>query len=88
MSHIIYKYPLPIPECTVRMPARAQILTARMQNNIICLWAQIDEKIPINVYRTFVCLNTGTAFDAHDMRYIATVEATNGIIWHIYEKEQ
>ena len=87
MTRVILKYVLDGPEATIRMPHGARMLTARLQRGEICLWAEVDVCGP-TVARTFVSINTGADFDPRYLRYIATDESSNGVVWHVYEKEK
>jgi hypothetical protein len=88
MTHVILRYRLDCPEVTLAMPGGARVLTARLQGPMdhLYIWVECDEKASMQ-HRTFIVLNTGKSFDATGLRYIATCETQNGIVWHVYEQE-
>lgn len=87
MNSVIWKYPLNAPEVEIQIPRCAVILTARLQRGEMCLWVQVNPDAPKHRH-TFRCINTGDDFDTTGLRYIATDETENGIVWHVYEKER
>lgn len=84
----IWKYSLDAEDIqTLMMPEGAQILTAQMQGNALCLWAMVNpekakEKREIEVFGTG---HPGS--DAVPRRYIGTVQMQGGaLVWHIFER--
>lgn len=84
----IFKYPIEITdEQKIDMPQGAQILSAQMQNDKLCLWAAVDDNFtsaPI-VIRV---LGTGHPVpDIEGLRYIGTAQDQRlGLVWHVFEK--
>lgn len=67
----------------VSMPASAQILSAQIQGDKICLWAQHPKDAPL-AKRVIHVVGTGWDLPASASRYIGTVQE-GFLVWHIYE---
>lgn len=83
----IYKYQIKITDTQkVEMPIDAEILTAQMQGDALCLWAKVEEGNTIEE-RTINVFGTGRQMsDGVDRRYIGTTQTHGGaLIWHIFE---
>lgn len=71
----------------VTMPTGAEILTAQIQDNWICLWAIVDSETNERERRAIEIFGTG-----HPMRqdigvsrkYIATAQQGE-LVWHVFE---
>lgn len=72
---------------TVQMPTGAQILTAQMQGQTICLWALVDcePELP-KQNREIEIIGTGTIIIEAPRHYIATVQCGQWV-WHLFERE-
>jgi hypothetical protein len=84
----IYKYPLFPAQLQIEMPKGARILTAREQDDTICVWAEVDTEQPSET-RVLEVFGTG-----HLMReemgvsreYIGTAFLEGGsLVFHVYE---
>lgn len=82
----IWKFGLQLTDRqTIEMPRAAEVLTAQMQGNTLCLWAEVvigrhPEK------REFLIIGTGNPIDPSvEKKYIGTVQQ-NGFVWHVFEK--
>lgn len=82
----IFKYTLQAEtEQVVRMPSNAQILSAQIQNNKICIWALLfDTEAEPKDRRIFIF---GTGHEINPciaIEFIDTVQI-NGLVFHIFE---
>lgn len=88
MTTTIYKYPLDLVDRQVRsMPIGAEVLTAQVQRNEICLWAIVPPGQP-NEERIFEIIGTGNPVVVDigvERRYIATVQQGE-FVWHVFER--
>lgn len=82
----IYKYPLELTGTqNVVLPFATNILTAQVQNGVICLWAVGDQDDERKVSRVIRIVGTGHRFDDADRcHYIGTVQI-DSFVWHIFE---
>jgi hypothetical protein len=86
----IWKYPLEMTDTQrVQMPKGAQILTAQMQGQTLCLWALVDcGSVLSKDDREIEIIGTGNPISDASRRYIATVQMCGGgLVWHIFERE-
>lgn len=81
----VYKYTLDIVgRQELLIPQNAKILyVGEQQYGKITLWAQVDTiedkiKLPIFIF------GTGHTIPSPDLKYIGTVQMTNGLVWHIF----
>lgn len=83
----IYKYPIEITDCQkVRMPFNAEILTAQMQGDTLCLWANVEEHASLEE-RTIEVFGTGHPMSYENRRYIGTTQMHGGaLVWHVFER--
>ena len=84
---VIYKYSFSIcDEFILEMPYGAVILSAFYQNNIPCLWAQVDPSRKLQK-RKFMIFGTGHYIDTiYNLKHIATFPEFDGtLIWHLFE---
>ena len=84
----IYKYPLELTDTQfVELPLGAEILTAQMQGDQLCLWAMVNtlpEAIKKN--RRIEIIGTGNPVPTGDLKYISTIQIEGGrLIFHIFE---
>jgi hypothetical protein len=85
MADTIWKFPLSLGiDLPITMPAGAQVLTAQVQNDRICLWALVDPSLPKEL-RYFEVLGTGQEFPHNERAYIPSLQIGN-FVWHIFEK--
>lgn len=68
------------------MPEGAKILTCQVQNNGICLWAEVDSEAP-NQRREIEIIGTGHPTTEANRSYIGTVQMVNGcLVLHVFER--
>lgn len=86
---IIYKYPLrTLHTQEVEMLAGAKILTVQSQDDVICIWVEVNEAETKTEKRTFNIRGTGYAFSDVSEVYIGTVQLQKGIlVFHVYESK-
>ena len=86
--NIIWKYPLEIvEEQSLMMPEGSEILTAQIQQKVLCLWALVYSTRPQQL-RKIEIIGTGNYIDENVKRkYISTVQMADGkLIFHVFEK--
>lgn len=85
----IWKYPIPYltPLREIEMPEGAEILTAQIQNGVLCLWAIVDTSKP-ETTRVIEIIGTGHEIQKGERKYIGTVYPDNGLVWHIFEAKK
>ena len=79
----IYKYPLTSRDCTLTLPAGAEILTVKLQNDIPTLWAIVDTDEDLNFSRHICIVGTGWGL-GDNMEYITTY-LDGPFVWHVFE---
>lgn len=82
----IWKFRLAITDQqTVKMPKGAQILSAQVQHESVCLWALADsgaepEERQIEIH------GTGNPIGHQRLSFIGTVQTAGGsLVWHVFE---
>ena len=76
----VYKY----PTGEVMMPKGAKVLAAWCQNGEVQIWAEVDDKAPLEE-RHFVVYGTGWEIATdRNLSYIGTVH-DGAFVWHVYE---
>lgn len=81
----IHKYPLPVPRCSLELPAGAKILHVAMKDDRPCLWVLVDPTGPGET-RRFLIYGTGTEIpDLQNKEYVATV-LDDPYVWHVFEE--
>lgn len=84
----IYKYPItsalnPVSRAMIMLPKNSKILTVQIQNNQICIWAEVDTEESL-ITKEFSIVGTGNPFPTYNVIYIGTVQA-HPYVWHVYE---
>ena len=70
----------------LKPPINAEILTAQMQGDTLCLWAKVEEGNSTEE-RTIEVFGTGHPMSDDDRRYIGTTQAHGGVMcWHVFER--
>ena len=87
---VIYKYPISVTEKQfISIPVDAKILTVGIQNDIPCVWALVDDSLPISnvLIRIYP---TGVEIDNYlTLKYLGTLSKLSAnIIYHIFIDEQ
>lgn len=82
----IWKFPLLLIDAPqlVMMPEGAEILTAQMQGNSVCVWALVNTKAPTE-RRFFEIAGTGNRMPDANRRYVSTTQS-GPLVWHVFER--
>lgn len=85
----IWKWTLQITDKQMlQMPQGAKVLTAQMQGEELCLWAQVgppDPGVPQEA-RTFAIYGTGNPMPDEPGEYVATFQTQGGaLVFHVYD---
>ena len=87
---IVRRYKLSFSICRqdVMMPEGAEILTARMDDDDLLLWAFVDAEAPSTVPREIEIQSENFTVNAEvPRRFIATAQTHHGSpCWHIFER--
>lgn len=89
MSKQVFKYALSVANSQrVNLPVGAEVLTAQMQGEVLCLWALVDSNFA-HLTSERVIRIYGTGRPIHDEgRYIATFQMNGGdLIFHVFEEK-
>lgn len=80
----IHKWAFHVAERTiVEMPLGSRLLTVQEQHGYLTLWAEVDPAQPMVDHMLMV---RGTGHKPPDKAsYLATVQMTDGLVWHIYD---
>lgn len=80
----IWKFKLE-PECTVKMPAGAEILSVREQGHQIYAWALVDPDAP-SEDRHFVGVGTGHDLPDEPLKFLGSAHLDYGtLVFHVFE---
>ena len=92
----IFKYELQITdEQNIAMPSGSRILSVQEQSGNLCLWAVVEKKNTCRD-RKIMIFGTGNplpeglrgfSYDApsgYTADFIGTVQASNGLVWHVF----
>jgi hypothetical protein len=80
----IFKYPIP-ENGNVLMASGSQILSVQMQNNQLCIWAEVNQKNR-PVKQKFIVVGTGfevPGFASEGYYFLQTVQH-GPYVWHVY----
>lgn len=83
----VHKFPLPGTSNKVVLDHSAKILDVQYQGDQLVMWALVDPERSA-IERTFEVFGTGWDLPPAKWTYIATVQAHNGLVWHIFERVQ
>lgn len=80
----VWKFILRPGTYEVPMPCGAKLLTAQLQGDAPCLWAEVDDEQPLET-RTFISIGTGheIPLDAR-IAYVATFQFGQ-LVFHLHE---
>jgi hypothetical protein len=84
----IYKYPIKITDVqTVTLPINAEIISAQMQGDTLCLWAIVNTSNTDTEGRVIEVVGTGNPMSDGIRRvYIGTTQMQGGsMVWHVFE---
>lgn len=82
---VIYKYTLEMRDVQeIQMPQGGQILHVGEHQGKLCLWVQVDTRIPVES-RVFEIVGTGQTMPyLGERKHIGTV-VCNPMVWHVFE---
>jgi hypothetical protein len=86
MNNTIWKIALEnIDEQTIEMPANAEILSAQMQSETLCIWAMVNPRNE-KVKRIFHIFGTGHSIPEAKRKFIGTYQLYEGaLVFHLFE---
>lgn len=80
----IWKYTVTPNVLFYSMPEGAKILTAKEQNDEVCVWAEVDPDKPVEM-RKIMVYGTGHSVPPEPQEYIGTAHLMNGsLVLHVY----
>lgn len=83
----IWKFPISIiDEQTVDMPIGAKILSVKMRDGTICIWAIVDTNAK-NEQRKIGIVGTGNLFWCFNCDFLGTV-IDGPFVWHVFIKKE
>jgi predicted regulator of amino acid metabolism with ACT domain len=84
----IFKYRIKIDDLQeIQMPVGAEILTVQVQQETPCIWAMVDDDVPIMHTRRIETFGTGHAVQEAERKYIGTYQIRNGaLVFHVFEQ--
>lgn len=85
----IHKYELDPSNTRVSMPIGATVLTAAFQGNTLCLWAKVDTDNALEI-RDFYVYGTGHVISQKvdsSYNFIGTSFMSNGLVFHVFERQ-
>ena len=82
----IWKFEIDVYNQKATMPIKAKILTAQIQNNIICIWAEVDTEVEKEdvIFEIFGTNHEIPQNMGISREYVATVQQ-GPLVWHIYK---
>jgi hypothetical protein len=83
----IWKFTLPwSKEACIRMPIGSVVLSAQLQKEHLCVWAQVKPEAETEG-RWFEVYGTGDSIPPGNRRFVDTVQANGGeLIFHVFER--
>jgi hypothetical protein len=89
MARVVWKYAIPTGQQAfdIPMPMGAIILTAKLQEGLPVIWAQIDDDPDLpTVDRSFVVVETGTPIKQVVTQHVGTLLHDRGsYVQHVFE---
>ena len=80
----IYKYSLELLDFQkVEMPEGFEILTAQIQNGVLCIWAIVNPENKTTKVE-FEILSTGEQMEQERRRYVGTAQ-DGALVWHVFQ---
>jgi hypothetical protein len=86
----VWKFPIdPFDTITVEMPQGAEVLTAAMQGDTLCLWALVNPDARLVPHRFAVAGTGHTRHDLDHATYISTIQMMGGaLVLHVFDLEE
>lgn len=84
----IWKYSLnPADYTDITMPLGARVLTAQVQDGVICIWAEVDPNASPETTHRFTLCATGQQIATYPGDYVGTVQLSGGrFVFHVYDR--
>lgn len=79
----IHKYNIDQCGGIIQMPAGYEIISAQNQNEKIVIWAIVSAGNPL-VDVWIAIYGTGFTIPNRNEMFIATVQMSNGLVWHLF----
>lgn len=84
----IFKFLLQLTDRQIiSAPYHAKFLTAQMQREHLCLWAECNPQ-DLHELRHIAIYGTGNPIPDNPGTYIATVQVNHQLVFHVYEVKQ
>lgn len=89
----IYKYPLQVTDKQVLwLPWGFKILTLQVQNEVPCIWAEVNPNEKINVPVSLCTIGTGYTLvteNKYSLEYIGTYQLNKGaLVLHVHQEKE
>lgn len=85
----VFKYVLRDTVNDIQMPTGAQVLHVTEQNNMVCIWAAVDESVPVET-RRFLMVGTGHREVPDDAAYCGSAHIYTDravLVLHVFEAQ-
>ena len=84
MTKVVYKYPIELDDLQkIQMPIKSNILTVKIQDGKLCLWAEVTPEFEIEPVLIKVVGTGHRDFIEEWDQYIGTVQ-DDRFVWHVY----
>lgn len=80
----IHKYQIPLEYLTVLTGGFLRVLCVQMQNDTICIWAEVSDEAPVRELQINL-VGTGQELSYFIGDYLGTVQR-DSYVWHVYYK--
>lgn len=89
-SQVIHKYKLIASPTIIETPLDSKFLKVHSQGECIHVWFQQDKEPMFSTTNkhTFLIVRTGEEFDDYGYTYVDTVFISNGLVFHIFKKNE
>ena len=89
MSTEVWKYPLPIADwCEHSVPVGAKVLHIAAQDDVPCVWMEVEPETPHSETKRFRTYGTGHRMDNVAQTYLGTYLLVNdAMVFHVYEQK-
>tara|TARA_Y100000310_G_C20312569_1_gene636901 strand:+ start:141 stop:407 length:267 start_codon:yes stop_codon:yes gene_type:complete len=87
MNSSIFKYQVPFPGQEIELPKGARAISAQVQGNNLCLWAEVDPRAS-TVKRLVRVIGTGWPDSLDErMSHVSTYQLDD-LMWHVYVENE
>jgi len=87
----VWKFEVPVPRATCRafidVPEGTELLSVGLQDDQMVVWGSVPNPFANLEMRRLLVANTGTLIPgfAGNARFLGTVWASTGIVWHVWD---